>query len=180
MLFWLGLTSVAVEAQQLPQSPDAPGVITASSPTAQGNRWLALRSAYTDRAKGSHTITTDASGAYRIGLLAAGIYQLAFHDPNEQYALQFYGGARLFRQQPPRLSWRARWSRLRRSGLAIGSRITGTIADRTGIPLGQLGVRGFIKAQNEWHLVAEKWLVRGSPNVQPGRVAGWDFSPVRH
>lgn len=175
LLFWLGLTSVAVKAQQLPQSPDAPGVITGIVTNGAGEPLAGIAVSLYGQSEGQlRTITTDASGAYRIGLLAAGIYQLAFHDPNEQYALQFYGGAPV-QATATEIVVAGQVVTVAPISLAIGSRITGTITNRTGIPLGQLSMRGFIKAQNEWHLVAEKWLVEEAQTYSLGGLPAGIF-----
>lgn len=179
LLFCLRLTSVAVKAQQLPQSPDAPGVLTGVVTNGAGEPLTSIAvSLYRQDEWPLRTVTTDGNGVYRIGLLAAGIYQLAFRDPAEQYALQFYGGA-LVKATATDIVVAGQVVTLAPVSLAPGSQITGTITNRTGMPLGQIRIRAFAKVQHQgqdqWHPVVEKWLPEEAQSYSLGGLPAGVF-----
>lgn len=175
LLFCLGLTAVGVKAQQLPQSPDAPGVITGVVTNGAGESLAGIAVDLYRNPEGKlRTVMTDASGGYRFGLLAAGLYYLAFRDPAEQYALQFYGGAPV----------QAAAKEIAVAGAAVtvppvtlvaGSRITGTITHPANLPLGPVTLQLFVKVQNAWRLVTEGQMPADAQQYSLGGLPGGAF-----
>ena len=163
LLFCLGLTTAGVKAQQLPQSPDAPGVITGVVTNGAGESLAGIAVDLYRNPEGKlRTVITDAGGSYRFGLLAAGIYQLSFHDPSGQYALQFYGGTPV-RTTATDIVVAGEAVTLAPVTLVAGSWILGTITNQTGAALGAVTIRAFMKVQDQWQLVAASQMSTAVP-----------------
>lgn len=163
LLFCLRLTTVALKAQSLPQSPDAPGVIAGVVTDSAGMPLTGIAvSLYRNPEGQLRTVMTDAKGAYRFGLLAAGIYQLSFHDSSGQYALQFYGGAPV-RAIATDIVVAGESVTLAPVTLVAGSWILGTITNQTGAALGAVTIRAFMKVQDQWQLVAASQMSTAVP-----------------
>ncbi len=97
LLALLLAAALPAAAQSLPDAPDAPGSI-AGTVTAEGGAPLAGIEVQIYRLFRGHwllerTTTTDAQGAYRVGVLGAGTYRTGFRDPGNRYGQSFYAAA---------------------------------------------------------------------------------------
>lgn len=99
LFYWL-FAWCALPGYAAPAIPTAPGAIIGTVTTSDGQPLAAVRVyAYQYRADGNpqwgavRTATTNAAGAYRLSLLAAGLYRLKFVDLNDRYIARFYPAA---------------------------------------------------------------------------------------
>jgi len=163
LLLYCGLSIATVNAQQAPQEADAPGLIAGIVTDSAGMPLAGIAvSLYRNPEGQLRTVMTDVKGAYRFGLLAAGIYQLSFHDSSGQYALQFYGGAPV-RSTATDIVMTGEAVTLAPVTLVAGSWILGTITNQTGAALGAVTIRAFMKVQDQWQLVAASQMSTAVP-----------------
>ncbi|MEZ4711278.1 MAG: SdrD B-like domain-containing protein [Caldilineaceae bacterium] len=147
-----------VEAQNITNSPEAPGTISGKVTNEQGAPLTGIgihvcgnRYPYCDiNSNQPARFTTQADGTYKVTGLGPGIYQLQFVDPQHVYASEFYDNATQF----------AAATGIPVSGnnitdinavLALGGAISGSITGVTGTVLNNVYVSLYLSPTNPLH-----------------------------